>query len=80
MLGYELEELAPEINTFIRLIHPDALAATWDAVQASSRKNGVFQWRNYMLRKDGGYSWILATGRITRFDAHGSHCKWQGHT
>ena len=72
MLGYEPGELAQEISTWERLIHPE------DRAMAISRTTAHFEGRtaayeceHRLRRKDGGWGWVLARGKVVSRTSEG---------
>ncbi|MDE3117488.1 MAG: PAS domain-containing protein [Nitrospirota bacterium] len=72
MLGYALEELAPHIGTWERLVHSEDLPQVMDALQAHlNGHTSAFESELRMKTKGGGWRWILARGRVVSRDAQG---------
>lgn len=71
LLGYDPEELAPHVDTFNRLLHPDDYDAAWKNFELFSRREmpvyiGVFRLRH----RNGSWRWILSRG-IGQWDEYG---------
>ena len=66
MLGYELAELEPVVDTWQRAIHADDVAAAVDAVDAHLAGETDRYQAEYRLRtRHGDYIWVLDRGAIT---------------
>ncbi len=65
MLGYTLEELQPNLETFEKLLDPSEAPRVFRAVQ-DHHDGGTDEYRCelHMRRKDGSWGWILASGRL----------------
>ena len=65
MLGYAPAELAPRADIFEPLLHPDDREYVMQQLQAHlSGATPEYRVEYRMLRKDGTWAWILATGRV----------------
>ncbi|WPL17177.1 Signal transduction histidine-protein kinase BarA [Thiorhodovibrio winogradskyi] len=66
IIGYRLEELAPlSIDTWMRLAHPDDLAASERLLQAHFRGElDFYELESRMRHKDGHWVWVLDRGRV----------------
>ncbi|MCI5082327.1 MAG: PAS domain S-box protein [Saprospiraceae bacterium] len=65
MLGFQLEELAPNLETFLELIHPDDRGTVWGLVQHHiNYKTSHFEGEFRMRTKDGDWKWIYDRGRV----------------
>jgi PAS domain S-box-containing protein len=63
MLGYEEEEIAPNVDSWIKLVHPEDLNQVMSIVEsywAGEIPHYIAEHR--VLCKDGSYKWILARG------------------
>ena len=63
MLGYLDDDLAPNIDSWIKLVHPDDLTRVMSMIEnywANETPNYIIEHR--MRCKDGSYKWILARG------------------
>ncbi len=68
MLGYTLAELEPlGYDTWVRLVHPDDLVASSQAMQAhlDGEREG-YEIEVRMLHKQGHWIWVLAKGRLAQ--------------
>lgn len=73
MLGYELNEISPNVNAFLELIHPDDMPK----IEALLKKNleGKIPFFEIELRlkgKDGKYHWIYDRGMVVSRDPKGN--------
>jgi len=74
MLGYDLAELAPSIETWKALVHPDDLESVTANAQASKRADpATVQYEDeYRVRhKDGRWVWVHVRGRVVERDPTG---------
>lgn len=63
MLGYEEDEIAPNVDSWIKLVHPEDLNPVMSKVEsywAGEIPHYIAEHR--VLCKDGSYKWILARG------------------
>ncbi len=71
-LGYRLDELAPDLSTWEKLLHPDDVAQVLRILIDHMEGRIPFYEAEYRLRcKDGGWKWILDRGMVTNRDAGG---------
>lgn len=78
MLGYRQDEIAPTMDAWLRLIHPEDKAAVDAAVEAHlSGAVRLFEVEHRMRHKDGHWVWVLARGKIFR-DAQGNPVRAAG--
>jgi len=80
MCGFSKEELMPaNSETWKAIVHPDdlknAIAAINDQLEGRSTS---YRQEIRMKHKDGHWLWILASGKITLFDAEGTPLKFEG--
>ncbi len=72
VLGYTLEEVESNINTFLDLVHPDDIETVKEAIKKhESGKSETFCVECRMLKKDGNWKWILNVGKIVERDNDG---------
>jgi PAS domain S-box-containing protein len=73
MLGYELGELAPHVNTWIRAVHPEdwprVRRALDDCFQGISP---LYESEHRLCTKSGSYIWVLDRGKIFSRDEDGN--------
>jgi rsbT co-antagonist protein RsbR len=78
-LGYTPEEIAPHIDTWVSLVHPDDLPRAQEALKAHwERRTGVYQSENRLRMKDGSYRWSLDQGTVVSWDAESKPLKMIG--
>jgi PAS domain S-box-containing protein len=67
MLGYAPHEIAPTIDQWEAMVHPDDLAAVWrSTTDHLAGRTPVHEIEYRMLAKDGQYRWILGRARVVR--------------
>ncbi|MFZ4626242.1 MAG: PAS domain-containing protein, partial [Rhodoferax sp.] len=73
MMGYTLDELAPvSIATWMKLTHPDDLAASDAALQKHfAGERDHYECESRMRHKDGHWIWVLDRGRVNTWSADG---------
>ena len=72
MLGYRLDELAPHIETWQRLVHPD----DWPVINASLEPHlaglsPAYRCEHRLRHRDGHWIWVLDSGSVMERDAQG---------
>ncbi|HPF70541.1 MAG TPA: PAS domain-containing protein, partial [Candidatus Krumholzibacteria bacterium] len=80
IIGYKLHELEPvSIDTWVRLVHPDDLAASNERLQAHFRgETTLYECEARMRHKSGGWVWVLDRGRVFERDADGEPLRMAG--
>ena len=72
MLGYEPGELEGHVRTWARLVHPEdearARRLLGDHLEGRS---AVYECEHRLRRKDGGWCWVLARGKVVTRGASG---------
>ncbi|NJP06275.1 MAG: PAS domain S-box protein [Chloroflexaceae bacterium] len=72
MLGYEANELAKHVSTWESLLHPDDQPLALERVNAYIQGDRpTFETEFRLHRKEGGWQWILARGKIVEYDEQG---------
>ncbi|MCA1906900.1 MAG: response regulator [Magnetospirillum sp.] len=72
MLGYGADEVLPKGETWRHLLHPEDRDATLGAFEAHvSGLSPVYEAEFRMRHKDGGWRWVMASGRVIDRDAQG---------
>ncbi|MBD3178694.1 MAG: PAS domain S-box protein, partial [Candidatus Latescibacteria bacterium] len=72
MLGYSKEEIAPELSGWEKLVHPDDLPGTWDAISRHLKgETDSYESEQRMLHKSGKWVWIMGRGRVIERDSSG---------
>jgi PAS domain S-box-containing protein len=79
MLGYTLEEMPPELGTWIHSVHPE----DWPRVQTSLQyylENKVPRYETeFRLRcKDGSWKWVLSRGKVVSYDSENNPTRMTG--
>lgn len=79
MLGYEPGEMPATYATWQSLIHPDDLQATEQKIaEHIQKKEEEYSVELRMHTKDGGWTWILARGKVIEWDAVGNPIRMVG--
>jgi PAS domain S-box-containing protein len=79
MLGYDPGELAPTIEAWKALVHPDDLPANDAEIRAHfAERTSFYQHELRMRAKNGGWRWILDRGRVVRHSADGRPLRMAG--
>lgn len=79
MLGYQLDELAPNVKTWHILIHPEDLPTTMAALNAHLAGETPFYETEHRLQgKDGHWHWILDRGKVMAWDEQGNALRAAG--
>ncbi|MBN2798382.1 MAG: PAS domain-containing protein [Deltaproteobacteria bacterium] len=72
MLGYNVDEVAPDLSSWERLVHPDDLAditrVLGDHLEGRTEQ---YQTEHRLLTKRGDFLWVLDTGMVVERDEHG---------
>jgi PAS domain S-box-containing protein len=79
MLGYTVEEMSPELGTWIHSVHPE----DWPRVQTTLQyylENRLSRYETeFRLRcKDGSWKWVLSRGKVVSFDAENNPIRMTG--
>ncbi|SNR63782.1 response regulator [Halorubrum vacuolatum] len=65
MLGYELDELDPDLSTWEDRVHPDDADAVWEALEAHfAGETEQYHVDHRMRTKNGTWRWIRDRGRV----------------
>ncbi|MES1986824.1 MAG: PAS domain-containing protein, partial [Pseudomonadota bacterium] len=73
MLGYQLSEIEPSMDTFVRLLHPDEKDEVLAAVEAHFKgKTADFSLEFRMQHQDGSWVWVYDHGRVMERNAVGA--------
>ncbi len=79
MLGYGLDELSGQIQTWAHLIHPDDETKVMDILQAHLRDRSVPYTFEYRMRhKSGQWRWLANYGKVVACDAAGNPSRMVG--
>ncbi|WP_280535789.1 PAS domain S-box protein [Halopenitus sp. POP-27] len=72
MLGYDLDDLEPHVETWESRVHPDDIDDVRDALAAHLRGNtDHYETTHRMRTADGEWKWIRDLGRVVDRDADG---------
>lgn len=73
MLGYKLEEIPSDKNSFLELAHPEDLPEALEKIKDHLKgKSDFFEAELRMRHKNGQYVWIYNRGKVTAYDAEGN--------
>jgi PAS domain S-box-containing protein len=65
ILGYTPGEIQPSYDLWLKLVHPDDLAAVVEERNQQIRRlDGAFTTEYRLRRKDGGYIWVESSGKV----------------
>lgn len=79
MLGYDLSEVAANIDFFFDAIHPDDLPRVKETIAAhESGQTDFLQVEQRMRTKNGAWKWILNMGRVVERDINGKPVRAAG--
>ena len=79
MLGYDPTKFANHASEWDRIVHPDDKALVWGALNA--HVDGLtpqYEAEYRMLRADGSWAWVFASGRATERDENGKAIRAAG--
>jgi PAS domain S-box-containing protein len=79
MIGYEVDELRPHVDTWHELVHPDDLE--WVEQELQAHLNGEsesYETEHRVRHKDGHYRWVLDKGRVVERDENGAPTRASG--
>ncbi len=72
MLGYAPHEIAPKVEEWRRLLHPEDMALVQARLEAHFRGDTPFyEAEHRLLTKDGEWLWVLTRGKVFEWDASG---------
>ena len=72
MLGYRAEEVAPSMDSWTALIHPDDWAGVQAELQAHlDGRTPAYRCEHRLRHRDGRWVWVLDAGRVVERDAAG---------
>jgi PAS domain S-box-containing protein len=79
MLGYEVEEIENNYQSWVRRLHPEDMPALMEAVNGYLEgKLPVYEVEFRMRSKSGEWKWIVARGKVTERDAAGAPVRMTG--
>jgi PAS domain S-box-containing protein len=72
MLGYELDEIEPNISIWEQLSHPEDRSSVMEALRAHSEgKTSYYEAEHRFKSKSGAWKWIFARGQVVKRDSSG---------
>jgi len=72
MLGYSLDEIQPNLESWTRLVHPDDLPEAHAALERHFRRESpIYECEHRLRKKDGSWTWVLDRGRVVEWDESG---------
>ena len=69
LLGFEVDEIAGNLDEFKSRLHPDDYHSTFDAIQKHKEQHQPYDVEYRLRHKDGEYRWFRARGQATWNDA-----------
>jgi PAS domain S-box-containing protein len=79
MLGYTPDEIAPRIESWERLIHPEDQSAALEALAECRRgRTSVYETEYRMRSKEGDWLWILSRGKVVSRNPAGGAVRMVG--
>lgn len=79
MLGYTLDEIAPDLSAWSALVHSADMAHVMEALNAHLEgRTEQYETEHRVRHKSGGWVWVLDRGRIIERDAEGSPVRAAG--
>ncbi len=73
MLGYQENEIGPDLEEWSRRVHPDDLPGTMASIQAHLEGNDpIYRSEHRIRHRDGEYRWVLDRGMVVARDADGA--------
>ncbi len=64
MLGYDVDDLPPDVSTWEQLMHPDDAPHVQQALDSHINDNSIYQIEHRLKYKDGDWKWIRAQGKV----------------
>ncbi len=72
MLGYELDEIEPDLHAWERLIHPDDRTAVFAKLADHLEgRTEFYECEHRLQHKDGTWHWVLDRGKVVEQDDNG---------
>jgi len=79
MLGYAPDEVEPDVQAWLRLVHPDDLPRAQAAMAAHfAGDSDRYEVEHRLRTRDGGWKWVLTRGRVMARDAEGRPVRMTG--
>ncbi len=73
MFGYALDEIAPNLSTWEKLVHSDDMPGVEDVLTAHLEgKTDYYETEHRVRHKCGDWIWVLDRGRVTERDVDGN--------
>ena len=73
ILGYTLDELAPNVSTWEKLVHPDEVDEITKALDDHlERRTPVYMTEHRLRHKSGKWIWVLDAGKVFQWDPEGN--------
>ncbi len=73
MVGYSVDELGPHFSSWGKLIHPDDIDRVINAFNAHVEgRTRLYECEHRLRHKSGRYIWILARGKVVKWDKQGN--------
>lgn len=71
MLGFDPDEFAPHVNTWISLLHPDERDGVLAETEQLLHGDGYYEFEFQLRCRDGSYRWILSRGKTIEYGSSG---------
>lgn len=72
MLGYEMGEVAPHVDSWKELVHPEDWATVMSTLQTHlDGKTATYSVEHRLRHKSGKWVWVLDTGKVLKRDSTG---------
>jgi diguanylate cyclase (GGDEF)-like protein/PAS domain S-box-containing protein len=79
MLGYQLSEIKPDLESWVSRVHPDDLDKCYQDIQDHiQQKTAFYNNIHRMMHKDGKWRYILDRGKVVSRDEHGNPIRFTG--
>jgi len=79
MLGYELDEIVRNVQTWVDMVHPEDLPRVQEALQEHlDGKVSLYETEHRVRSKSGEWIWILDRGKVVERDAGGTPLRAAG--
>ncbi|MBN2295054.1 MAG: PAS domain S-box protein, partial [Pirellulales bacterium] len=79
MLGYTLDEIRPNVQTWKDLVHPEDLPSVMHAVKLHLEgETGTYETEHRLRHKSGEWIWVLDRGRVLERDDDGKPIRMCG--
>ena len=79
IFGYTLEEVEPQVQTWLDLLHPDDMSTVMNRVEDHFEGRApIYQSEHRMRHKDGQWLWVLDRGKVIERDEQGHPVRMVG--